>query len=67
MDACTWCVHDPAVHSNGVGCVKANGLETAWERIGSAEDIDSNFNREKSSISQNIDIKILNLHFARFL
>lgn len=58
VDVCTWCVLDPAVHSNGVGCVKANGLETAWERIGSAEHIDLNFNRKKSSISEILILRI---------
>lgn len=32
---CTWCVH--GVHSHGVGCVKQNGLESAWAAIGSVK------------------------------
>lgn len=36
--ACTWSVRAQDVDSNGVGCVKRNGLETVWGLIGLAKE-----------------------------
>lgn len=32
--ACTWCAREAVARSNGAGCVKPNGHETAWALIG---------------------------------
>lgn len=37
MDACTWCVQEPAVPSNGAGYAKRNGQEIVWEPTGLGE------------------------------
>lgn len=34
---CIWYAQDPVVPSNGVGCVKRNGPEIVWVRIGSVK------------------------------